>query len=234
MQQFLSLCRSLDPTKIITDDKRLRFSFVGITDIVTFDPNQQNPFQLVNHYQQVSSIVCSSQPWMRKLERRKGSKSNLEWRFNEIFVNLIQLPFQDDLTALGKLIIALACRCLQSVTRDQIQHSIDLISRHYSSDLKNLITYLLSPNKMKSIVEGMWLIACVQSSWTDDNCLFSDAKNWCTLLHTSRAFGEPHRHDGKRVAEGDGEWAALPFAGEAWQHQRERVSRIVWVRSRGS
>lgn len=106
-------CRSLDPTKIITDDKRLRFSFVGMTDIVTFDPNQQNPFQLVNHYQ------------------------------------------QDDLTALGKLIVALACRCLQSVHRDQIQHSIDLISRHYSSDLKNLITYLLSPNKMKSIVEVM-------------------------------------------------------------------------------
>lgn len=46
--------RCLDPTKIITDDKRLRFSFVGITDIVSFDPNQQNPFQLVNHYQQVS------------------------------------------------------------------------------------------------------------------------------------------------------------------------------------
>lgn len=49
-----SLYRSLDPTKIITDDKRLRFSFIGITDIITNDPNQQNPFQLVNHYQQVS------------------------------------------------------------------------------------------------------------------------------------------------------------------------------------
>ncbi|CRK95864.1 CLUMA_CG009311, isoform A [Clunio marinus] len=106
-------CRSLDPTKIIYDGKRLRFSFVGLNDIITFDPNQQNPFHLVNHYQ------------------------------------------QDDLTALGKLIVALACRCLQSVHRDQIQHSIDLISRHYSSDLKNLITYLLSPNKMKSIVEGV-------------------------------------------------------------------------------
>ncbi|KAL7048329.1 hypothetical protein ACKWTF_003312 [Chironomus riparius] len=106
-------CRTLDPTKIITDDKRLRFSFVGITDIITFDSNQQNPFQLVNHYQ------------------------------------------QDDLTALGKLIIALCCRCLQSVHSNQIQHSIDLISRHYSSDLKNLITYLLSPNKVKSIVEVM-------------------------------------------------------------------------------
>ena len=53
---FKNISRTLDPTKIITDDKRIRFSFVGITDIVTFDPNQQNPFQLVNHYQQVSPI----------------------------------------------------------------------------------------------------------------------------------------------------------------------------------
>lgn len=122
--------RSLDPTKIITDDKRLRFSFVGITDIVTFDPNQQNPFHLVNHYQQVRNQIQLDQ------------------------LTIQPITLQDDLTALGKLIIALACRCLQSVHRDQIQHSIDLISRHYSSDLKNLITYLLSPNKMKSIVEG--------------------------------------------------------------------------------
>lgn len=53
MFHYFALFRSLDPTKIITDDKRLRFSFIGVTDIVTFDPNQQNPFQLVNHYQQV-------------------------------------------------------------------------------------------------------------------------------------------------------------------------------------
>lgn len=52
--------RTLDPTKIITDEKRLRFSFVGITDIVTFDPNQQNPFQLVNHYQQVGIFFKSA------------------------------------------------------------------------------------------------------------------------------------------------------------------------------
>lgn len=74
-----------------------------------------------------------------------------------LFLNFRHPP-QDDLTALGKLIVALACRCLQSVHREQIQHSIDLISRHYSSDLKNLIAYLLSPNKMKSIVEGKRLL----------------------------------------------------------------------------
>lgn len=109
-------CRTLDPTKIITDEKRFRFSFVGISDVISFDPNQSNPFHLVNHYQ------------------------------------------QDDLTSLGKLIIAIACRCLQSVHRDQIQHSIELISRHYSSDLKNLISYLLSQKQLKTITEVMPMI----------------------------------------------------------------------------
>uniref|UniRef100_A0A2M4DP62 Putative pab-dependent polya-specific ribonuclease subunit pan3 isoform x2 n=1 Tax=Anopheles darlingi TaxID=43151 RepID=A0A2M4DP62_ANODA len=70
-------CRTLDPTKIIVTGKRIRYSCVGISDIATFDPNQQNPLTVVNHRQ------------------------------------------QEDLTALGKLILALACRSLQSVQRDQ-------------------------------------------------------------------------------------------------------------------
>jgi PAB-dependent poly(A)-specific ribonuclease subunit 3 len=164
--------RSLDPTKIIYDDKRLRFSFVGITDILSIDPNQQNPFHLVNHYQQVRLL-------------------------SPLFtVSAFVFPrSQDDLTALGKLIVALACRCLQSVHRDQIQISIDLISRHYSSDLKNLITYLLSPNKMKSIVEGE-MLATSLSIETQLN-LSSHAQNRSTLLHASRASGESCRHDGE-------------------------------------
>jgi PAB-dependent poly(A)-specific ribonuclease subunit 3 len=102
-----------------------------MTDIISNDPNQPNPSQLVNHYQQV-----------RKTDFFKYLNKEFE------------IYFQDDLTALGKLIVALSCRSLQSAHRDQIQMSIDLISRNYSSDLKNLITYLLSTNKLKSIVEG--------------------------------------------------------------------------------
>lgn len=47
--------RSLDPSKVIIDGKRIRFSFLGLTDIMTLanDSNQPNPLQLVNHYQQV-------------------------------------------------------------------------------------------------------------------------------------------------------------------------------------
>lgn len=48
--------RSLDPSKIIIDGKRIRFSFLGMADIISNDPNQPNPIQLVNHYQQVCTI----------------------------------------------------------------------------------------------------------------------------------------------------------------------------------
>jgi PAB-dependent poly(A)-specific ribonuclease subunit 3 len=58
-------CRSLDPSKIITDGKRVRFSFLGLTDIVTHDSNQQNPLQLVNHYQQ----VCYCHSILKKLRK---------------------------------------------------------------------------------------------------------------------------------------------------------------------
>lgn len=46
---------------------------------------------------------------------------------------------QDDLTALGRLVLALACRCLQSVQRDNVQSSIDMVTRNYSTDLRNFI-----------------------------------------------------------------------------------------------
>lgn len=39
--------------------------------------------------------------------------------------------------------------------------------------------------------------------------ILSDAENWCSLLHTSRASGEPCRHDGERAAEGDGQRSAV-------------------------
>lgn len=49
---------------------------------------------------------------------------------------------QDDLTALGKLILALACKSLHAVQEDNIQNSIALVSRHYSKDLSNVILYV--------------------------------------------------------------------------------------------
>lgn len=47
--------RTIDPTKIIVTGKRVRFSFVGISDIIYFDPNQTNPAAAIANYQQVNA-----------------------------------------------------------------------------------------------------------------------------------------------------------------------------------
>lgn len=46
-------CRTLDPTKIIITGKRVRISFIGISDILYFDPSQINLVPVIATYQQV-------------------------------------------------------------------------------------------------------------------------------------------------------------------------------------
>ena len=46
---------------------------------------------------------------------------------------------QEDLVALGKLILALACYSIDAVHRDTIQQSLEFVTRNYSNDLKSLI-----------------------------------------------------------------------------------------------
>lgn len=68
---------------------------------------------------------------------------------------------QEDLTSLGKLVLALACYSLQAVQREHIQQSLEYMAMNYSSDLKNLIIYLLgSPiaAHMKSVNDIMPMI----------------------------------------------------------------------------
>jgi len=68
---------------------------------------------------------------------------------------------QEDLTSLGKLVLALACYSLQAVQREHIQQSLEYMAVNYSSDLKNLIIYLLSspiPAHMKSVNDIMPMI----------------------------------------------------------------------------
>uniref|UniRef100_A0A1L8DXV8 PAN2-PAN3 deadenylation complex subunit PAN3 n=1 Tax=Nyssomyia neivai TaxID=330878 RepID=A0A1L8DXV8_9DIPT len=109
-------CRTLDPTKIIITGRRVRFSCLGISDIVSFDPNQANQLAVISHYQ------------------------------------------QEDLTSLGKLVLALACRCLHSIHRDQVQASIEMVARNYSSDLRNLILYLLTTTNRRAVSDLMPMI----------------------------------------------------------------------------
>uniref|UniRef100_A0A1B0FP62 Pan3 C-terminal knob domain-containing protein n=1 Tax=Glossina morsitans morsitans TaxID=37546 RepID=A0A1B0FP62_GLOMM len=71
---------------------------------------------------------------------------------------VISMHQQEDLTALGRLVLALACRCLQSVQRDSVQSSIEMISRHYSSDLRNFIVYLFTTTQRRSVTDLMPMI----------------------------------------------------------------------------
>lgn len=53
LKYFHSNFRTIDPTKIIITGKRVRFSFIGISDIIYFDPNQTNQAAAIANYQQV-------------------------------------------------------------------------------------------------------------------------------------------------------------------------------------
>ncbi|XP_068633497.1 PAN2-PAN3 deadenylation complex subunit PAN3 isoform X2 [Battus philenor] len=59
---------------------------------------------------------------------------------------------QDDLTALGRLALALACRTIHC---DNLAASMDLVARTYSADLKNLILYLLSNSTARRSVTDL-------------------------------------------------------------------------------
>lgn len=52
---------------------------------------------------------------------------------------MVQHHQQEDLTALGKLVIALACKSTMSVQRENIQTALELVARTYTPDLRNLI-----------------------------------------------------------------------------------------------
>uniref|UniRef100_A0A0A9X0K3 PAN2-PAN3 deadenylation complex subunit PAN3 n=3 Tax=Lygus hesperus TaxID=30085 RepID=A0A0A9X0K3_LYGHE len=82
-------------------------------------------------------------------------------------LSLIPHYQQEDLTALGKLVLALACRSLIAVQRDNLQTSLELMSRTYSSDLRNLVIYLLSNKSVRSVVELMPMIGARYYSQLD-------------------------------------------------------------------
>ncbi|XP_033223809.1 PAN2-PAN3 deadenylation complex subunit PAN3 isoform X2 [Belonocnema kinseyi] len=65
---------------------------------------------------------------------------------------------QEDLISLGKLVLALACRSLLAVHRDNMQASLELVSRSYSTDLRNLIMYLLANQTRKTVTDLMPMI----------------------------------------------------------------------------
>lgn len=71
---------------------------------------------------------------------------------------LVQLYQQEDLTALGKLVLALACKSTMAVQRENISTALEMVSRSYTSDLRNLIMYLLSTQQRRSVTDLMPMI----------------------------------------------------------------------------
>uniref|UniRef100_A0A8C4S4I0 PAN2-PAN3 deadenylation complex subunit PAN3 n=1 Tax=Erpetoichthys calabaricus TaxID=27687 RepID=A0A8C4S4I0_ERPCA len=66
---------------------------------------------------------------------------------------------QADLISLGKIVLALACNSLAGIQRENLQKAMELVSINYSSDLKNLILYLLTDqNRLRSVNDIMPMI----------------------------------------------------------------------------
>uniref|UniRef100_A0A8C9T2Y5 Poly(A) specific ribonuclease subunit PAN3 n=1 Tax=Scleropages formosus TaxID=113540 RepID=A0A8C9T2Y5_SCLFO len=66
---------------------------------------------------------------------------------------------QADLILLGKVVLALACNSLAGIQRENLQKAMELVSINYSSDLKNLILYLLTEQtRLRSVNDIMPMI----------------------------------------------------------------------------
>jgi len=66
---------------------------------------------------------------------------------------------QEDLIALGKIVLALACNSFLAIQSGNLQSSMGMVTSNYSSDLRNLIMYLLTnPNRVKSVNDLMPMI----------------------------------------------------------------------------
>ncbi len=88
---------------------------------------------------------------------------------------------QEDLISLGKIVLgnpthgnlsfkdccltcllfptALACNSFMAIQRENLQTSMEIVTSTYSSDLRNLIMYLLTnPNRVKSVNDLMPMI----------------------------------------------------------------------------
>lgn len=73
---------------------------------------------------------------------------------------LVAQQQQEDLLAFGKLCLSLACNSMQVMDQSKWQQSLDLVSRHYSADLRSLICHLLNgkPSSGRNINDVMPMI----------------------------------------------------------------------------
>ena len=64
------------------------------------------------------------------------------------FFQFLSYVQQEDLLALGKLILALACNSMLALQRDNVPTSMDIINKNYSADLRNLIVSVYHPSTL--------------------------------------------------------------------------------------
>ncbi|KAL8575598.1 hypothetical protein ACOMHN_028619 [Nucella lapillus] len=65
---------------------------------------------------------------------------------------------QEDLTGLGRIVLALACNSALAVQSKNLNQAMDMVTRNYSIDLKNLIGYLFEARKVRSVNDLMPMI----------------------------------------------------------------------------
>lgn len=75
-------------------------------------------------------------------------------------INAVAQYQQEDLIEFGKLVLALACNSLIAIQKEHINTSVEIISRNYSADLRNLILHFMTPSsningRVKSINDSM-------------------------------------------------------------------------------
>ena len=93
--------------------------------------------------------------------------------------------------SLGRVVLALACNSLIGIQREHMQTSIELVSRNYSADLKNLILYLLgNSQRMRSVNDIMPMIGARFYAQLDSSLLRGDMlmNELCKEVESGRLF----------------------------------------------
>ena len=127
---------------------RLLVNCGGIFDVLTFDPNSSNPMAAMAVYQQVGR-----------------SKIFAIFEYSTIIFS------QEDLVSLGKIVLALSCNSFIAIQRENLQQSMELVTTHYSNDLRNLIMYLLTNSQRAKSVNDLMPMVGARFYTALDNCM---------------------------------------------------------------
>jgi len=78
---------------------------------------------------------------------------------------------QEDLVSLGKIVLALSCNSFIAIQRENLQQSMELVTTHYSNDLRNLIMYLLTNSQRAKSVNDLMPMVGARFYTALDNCM---------------------------------------------------------------